>query len=138
MKKKIFYILGVVLVVAVLGGLFVFKKFTCLMNDCNKFIQAGSEYCEGHTCCVDDCFEQKSWEERYCVSHGCLKDNCSNLVLDAERKSSYCEEHRCKIGDCAEAIYLGNHCLLHNCCEPYCNQATDEYYSYCEKHKPNT
>ena len=135
MKKKLPYIIGGVMLVVGLGIWFVLSNLTCLMNDCNKFIQAGSEYCENHTCCLDDCNEKKSFESMYCGKHGCLEDNCTELVIEDERTSFYCEKHRCKVGNCGERIYLGDHCLLHDCSDEYCNEATEEFYSFCPKHK---
>ena len=136
MKKKTIYILIISLAVAILAGVLVVKKFTCLMNDCNKFIQTGSEYCKFHTCNLEGCVKQKSLECQYCSEHGCLEDGCSSLVVEENRTSFFCEEHRCKVGDCGQGIYINNHCLYHNCCETNCDRATKEYYSYCEVHKP--
>lgn len=138
MKKKLPYIIGIAFVaISVCVLLLLLNKSTCLINDCDNPPMSGSEYCKHHTCSLDGCNEQKSLEDAYCGNHGCLEDHCTALVIEDERTSYYCEEHRCKIGNCPERIYVGDHCLMHNCSDLYCNEATEEYYSYCPKHQSN-
>lgn len=138
MKKKLPYVIGTALIFVSLGIWFVTSYFTCLMNDCNSFIQSGSEYCESHTCRIDGCKEQKSREDLYCYIHGCSENGCVELAIENEGRLNYCAKHQCKVDGCALHADVNGYCRPHTCGDIYCDKPNKdyEYNSYCSEHMP--
>ena len=130
-RSKVLLILGIVIIAISIVVCFVLPQFVCLMNDCSKFREAGSEYCEFHTCRLEGCSEQKSKEKLYCGTHGCLADNCD---AQNDTDTPYCSEHKCVVTGCEqEGKYSKNHCLYHIC--SLCGEPTNEYYDFCPECK---